>query len=89
MVRNVLGEEGEKNDWGSSFYGQNSSESNIFLWRMIQKEPVVTEIEDKSLFGLFALQLYESADVSSAAQLMILVGYITEKNVKEDLLFCG
>ena len=51
------------------------------------------------MFGLFALQLGGSTDVTqSAAQLMsfvcyekddIFVCYVTEKNVKEDLLFCS
>ena len=53
------------------------------------KEQVVTELKDKSLFGLFALQLDESTDVSSSAQLMAFVRYVTEKNVKEELLFCS
>ena len=53
------------------------------------KEQVVTEVKDKSLFGLFALQLDESTDASSAAQLMAFVRHVTEKNVKEELLFCS
>ena len=35
------------------------------------------------------LQLDESTDASSAAQLMSFVRYVTEKNVKEELLFCS
>ena len=52
------------------------------------KEQVVIEVKDKA-FGLFALQLDESTDVSSAPQLMAFVRYVTEKNVKEVLLFCS
>ena len=51
------------------------------------KEHVVTEVKDKSLFGLFALHLDKSTYICSAAQLMAFVRYVTEKNVKEELLF--
>jgi len=47
---------------------------------------VVIEIKDKSLFGLYALQLYESTGISSASQLMVCIRYVMEKNVKEELL---
>ena len=63
-------------------------QSRIALMANDIKEQVVTEVKDKSLFGLFALQLDESTDVSSAAQLIAFVHYVTEKNVKE-LLFCS
>ena len=67
----------------------NTVQRRIALMANDVKEQVVTEVEDKSLFGLFALQLDEITDVSSAAQLMIFVRYVTEKNVNEELLFCS
>ena len=41
------------------------------------------------LFGLFAIQLDESTDVSSCAQLMVFVKYIYNGAFKEEFLFCS
>ena len=51
------------------------------------KEQVITEI-NKSVFGLFSIQLDESVDVSSVSQLMVFVHYAVGTSVKEELLFC-
>ena len=48
----------------------------------------ITEI-NKSVFGLFSIQLDESVDVSSVFQLMVLVRYAVGTSVKEELLFCS
>ena len=88
MVRNVLGEESERKIKAIPL-SDNTVQRRIDLMANDIKEQVVTEVKDKSLFGLFALQLDESTDVSSAAQLMCFVRYVTEKNVKEELLFCS
>ena len=52
------------------------------------KEQVITEI-NKSVFGLFSIQLDESVDVSSVSQLMVFVRYAVGTSVKEELLFCS
>ena len=51
------------------------------------KEQMVIEVKDKSLFGLFSLQLDESTDISSAAQQMTFVGYVTEKKCERRAAF--
>ena len=88
MVRNVLGEESERKIKAIPL-SDNTVQRKIDLMANDIKEQVATEVNDKSLFGLFALQLDESTDVSSAAQLMSFVRYVTKKNVKEELLFCS
>ena len=67
----------------------NTVQRRIALKANDIKEQVVTEVKDKALFGLFALQLDEPTDVSSAPQPMAFVRYVTEKNVKKELLFCS
>ena len=88
MVRNVLGEESERKIKAIPL-SDNTVQRRIDLKANDIKEQVVTEVKDKSLFGQFALQLDEPTDVSSAAQLMSFVRYETQKNVKEELLFCS
>ena len=48
------------------------------------KDQVVEQIKHQS----FVLQLDESTDVSSCAQLMIYVRYIHNSNFKDEFLFC-
>ena len=36
---------------------------------------IIYIIKDKSLFGLFSIQLDESVDVASVSQLMVFIGY--------------
>ena len=88
MVRIVLNEESERKIQAIPLSG-NTVQRRIALMANDIKEQVVTEVKDKALFGLFALQLDESTDVSSASQLMTFARYVTEKNVKEELLFCS
>ena len=88
MVRIVLGEESERKKKAIPS-SDNTVQRRIALIANDIKAQVVTKVKDKSLFGLFALQLDESTDVSSAAQLMAFVRFVTEKNVKEKLLFCS
>ena len=88
MVRIVLNEESERKIQAIPL-SDNTVQRRIALMANDIKEQVVTEVKDKALFGLFALQLDESTDVSSAPQLMAFVRYVTEKNVKEELLFCS
>ena len=88
MIRIVLGEESERKI-KAILLSDNTVQRRIALMANDIKEQVVTEVKDKSLFGLFALQLDESTDVSSAVQLMAFVRYVKEKNVKKELLFCS
>ena len=52
------------------------------------KSQVVQEIKTAP-FGLFAIQLDESTDISSFAQLMVYARYVCNNTFKEDFLFCS
>ena len=52
------------------------------------KSQIVQQIKDAPS-GLFAIQLDESTDVSSCAQLMVFVKYIYNDAFKEEFLFCS
>ena len=52
------------------------------------KSQVVQQIKD-ACFGLFAIQMDESTDVSFCAQLMVFVKYIYNGAFKEEFLFCS
>ena len=52
------------------------------------KSQVVLKIKDVA-FGIFALQLEESTDVSPSAMLMVFVEYIYKDAFKEEFLFCS
>ena len=88
MVRIVLNEESERKIQAIPL-SDNTVQRRIALMANDIKEQVVTEVKDKALFGLFALQLDESTDASSAPQLIAFVRYVTEKDVKEELHFCS
>ena len=49
---------------------------------------VVEEIKNAP-FGLFAMQIDESTDISSGAQLMVFTKYIYNDTFKEEFLFCS
>ena len=49
---------------------------------------VVEEIKNAA-FGLFAIQIDESTDISSCAQLMVFTKYIYNDLFKEEFLFCS
>ena len=49
----------------------NTVKRRIALMSEDIKDQVINEIKNKSVFGLFAIQLDESVDVSSVSQLMV------------------
>ena len=51
------------------------------------KYQVVEEIKTVP-FGLFAIQIDESTDISSCAQLMVFAKYVYNDTFKEKFLFC-
>ena len=83
----VLGKEAEKKLAAISL-------SNKTIQRRIKnlsldiKSQVVQEIKTAS-FGLFAIQLDESTDISSCAQLMVYARYVCNNAFKEEFLFCS
>ena len=52
------------------------------------KSQIVQQIKDAS-FGLFAIQLDESTDISSCAQLMVFAKYVCNGAFKKEFLFCS
>ena len=88
MARIVLGEKYEKS-LREILLSNNTVKRRIALMSEDIKDQVVTEIKDKSVFGLFAIQLDESVDVSSVSQLMVFVRYAVGTSIKEELLFCS
>ncbi|XP_066969189.1 protein FAM200C-like [Macrobrachium rosenbergii] len=52
------------------------------------KDQVISEIK-AAQFGLLALQLDESTDVSSCSQLLVFVRYVNAGEFKEEFLFCS
>ena len=52
------------------------------------KSQIVQEIKTAP-FGLFAIQLDESTDTSSCAQLMVYARYVYNNAFKEEFLFCS
>ena len=73
---------------------ESVSLSNSTIQRRIRdlsddiKCQVVEEIKNAS-FGLFAIQIDESTDISSCAQLMVFAKYIYNDTFKEEFLFCS
>ena len=53
------------------------------------EEQIITEVKDKSLFGLFSIQIDGSVDVALVSQLMVFDRYAVSTSVKEELLFCS
>ena len=86
MTRIVLGDKHEKNLKAIPL-SKNTVKRRIAAISEDIKEQV-TEI-NKSVFGLFSIQLDESVDVSSVSQLMVFVRYAVGTSVKEELLFCS
>ncbi|XP_068211773.1 protein FAM200C-like [Palaemon carinicauda] len=86
MVKRVLGEASERKI-------QQISLSKDTVKRRINempddiKEKVIQEIKS-SPGGRFAIQLDESTDVSSCAQLLVFVRYVFLCDIKEDYLLC-
>ena len=88
MARIVLGAKYEKS-LREIPLSNNTVKRRIALMSEDIKDQVITEIKDKSVFGLFAIQLDESVDVSSVSQLMVFVRYAVGTSIKEELLFCS
>ena len=65
----------------------NTVKRRIVLMSEEIKDQVINEIKDKSVFGLFSIQLDKSVDVSSVSQLMVFVRYAVSTSIKEELLF--
>ncbi len=86
MVKRVLGDASERKI-------QQISLSNDTVKRRINemsddiKEKVIQEIKS-SPAGMFAIQLDESTDVSSCAQLLVFVRYVFLCDIKEEYLLC-
>ena len=87
MVKLVLGDDCEKKM-------QQIALSDTTVARRIEemskdiKDQVTSEIK-AAQFGLFALQLDESTDVSSCSQLLVFVRYVHAGKFKEEFLFCS
>ena len=87
MAGIVLGKEAEKKLAAISL-------SNNIIQRRIKdlshniKSQVVQEIKTAP-FGLFAIRLDESIDISSCAQLMVYARYVCNNAFKEEFLFCS
>ena len=88
MARIVLGEKYEKS-LREIPLSNNTVKRRIALISEDIEDQVITEIKDKSAFGLIAIQLDESVDVSSVSQLMVFVRYAVGTSIKEKLLFCS
>ena len=65
----------------------NTVKRRIALMSKDIKEQIITEIKDKSLFGLFSIQIDESVNVASVSQLMVFVRYAVSTSVKKELIF--
>lgn len=86
MVKRVLGDASERKI-------QQISLSNDTVKRRINEmsddiqEKVIQEIKSSST-GMFAIQLDESTDLSSCAQLLVFVRYVFLCDIKEEYLLC-
>ena len=72
IARIVLGEKYEKRLQNIPL-SDNTVKRQIALMSEDIKEQIITEIKDKSFFGLFFIQIDESVDVASVSQLMVFV----------------
>ena len=84
MTRIVLGDKHEKSLKAIPL-SNNTVKRRIAAMSEDIKEQVLTEI-NKSVFGLFSIQLDESVDVFPVS-LMVFVRYAVGTSVKEELLF--
>ena len=83
----VLGKEAEKK-LAAILLSNNTIQRQIKDLSLDIKSQVVQKIKI-TLFGLFAIQLDESIDISSCAQLMVYARYVCNNAFKEKFLFCS
>ena len=83
----VLGKEEEKK-LAAILLSNNTIQRQIKDLSLDIKSQVVQEIKITP-FGLFAIQLDESTDMSSCAQLMVYARYVCNNAFKEEFLFCS
>ena len=86
IVRLILGNDAERklNDISLS---DNTVQRRIYDLSEDIKTQVIEQIKE-SPSGWFCLQLDESTDVASCAQLLVFVRYIYKSDFKEEFLFC-
>ncbi|XP_055549359.1 zinc finger BED domain-containing protein 5-like [Wyeomyia smithii] len=87
MVEIVLGNGLEKKLVAVSL-SDNTVQRRISDMSVNVKNQVVSEIK-AAKFGLLSIQLDESTDVSSCAQLLVFVRYVFDNVIKEEFLFCS
>lgn len=87
MVEIVLGNGLEKKLAAVSL-SDNTVQRRIADMSVDIKDQVVSEIK-AAKFGIFSIQLDESTDVSSCAQLLVFVRYVHAGAIKEEFLFCS
>ena len=88
IARIALGQKYEKR-LQSIPLSNNTVKRQIALMSEDIKEQIIIEIKDKSLFGLFSIQIDEFVDVASVSQLMVFVQYTVSVSVTEELLYCS
>lgn len=86
MVELILGKEAEKK-LAAVPLSNNTVQRRISNMADDIKDQVICQIKS-SPFGLFAIQLDESTDVASCAQLMVYARYVHNADIKEEFLFC-
>jgi len=84
IVRNMIGDEAA-NKLNSLPLSNNTIQRRIGEMADDIKEQVVKEIRDA---GKFSIQLDETTDVNSCAQLLVFARYIKESDFKDEFLFC-
>lgn len=84
IVKLMLGEN-QANKLNKLSLSNNTVQRRIFELSQDIKEQVIEEIKKADLFSI---QLDESTDVQSCAQLLVFVRYIHEGVIKEEFLFC-
>lgn len=87
MVELVLGKEAERKISVISL-SNNTIQRRIAEMSEDIKKQLVEEIQIAP-FGLFSVQLDESTDVESCAQLLAFVRYVNNGRIKEEFLFCS
>ena len=87
MANKIFGKDAEKKLLAVPF-STNTIQRRISDMSNNKKSQVVHQIKDARV-GLFAIQLDESTDVSSCAQLMVFVKYFYNGAFKEEFLFCS